>query len=122
MKSSSSGVNPQRRATRAPSSGHELNRVRVQLRGALGQPQHLDANHLVLLVEIQHDPRRHFFGLDDRRVVQAQLQSVPFAVNLQFHNLPFIVRSKYTLTTRSGATVVLTTTRNTRFPRSGIWR
>jgi hypothetical protein len=36
------------RHRRAPSNGHELKRLRVQLRGALGQPQHLDANYLVL--------------------------------------------------------------------------
>src|ERR1019366_3321974 len=96
-----------------PSNGHELQRLRIQLRSALGEPQHFDANHLVLLVEIQHDARRHLFRFDNWRVVQAQVKSVRFAVNLQFHSLPLIVRSKYTLTTRSGATVVLTTTRST---------
>jgi hypothetical protein len=67
---------------------------------------------------LKSSTRRQFIGLDDARVVKPQVKSVGFAVNFQLHSLPFIVRSKYTLTTRSGATVVLTTTLRTRFSGS----
>src|SRR5437867_6417774 len=104
------------------SNCHELKGLGVQLRCAFGEIEHLDAHYLVLLIEIQHYARRDFFRLDNPRVVKAQIKGVGLAVNFQFHSLPFIVRSKYTLTTRSGATVVLTTTRSTRLSCSGILR
>src|SRR5205814_2260693 len=88
------------------SNSDELKSLRIQLWGALGEVEHLDADHLILLVEIQDHPWRNLLRLDNRRVVKAQVKSVGFAVNLQFHSLPFIVRSKYTLTTRSGTTVL----------------
>jgi hypothetical protein len=41
---------------------------------------------------------------------------------VQSHNLPFILRSKNTLTTRFGSTALFTATRSTRSPNSGMER
>jgi hypothetical protein len=95
-----------------------LELLEVKAGGALGEIEHLDTDHLILRAEVQHDSWGHFLGLHDGRVVQAEMKGVGFTVNLQSHSLPFIVRSKYTLTTRSGTTVLFITTRNTRSPDS----
>src|ERR1039457_2795163 len=106
----------------ASSGGLILQLLQVQFRRAFGEMQKFDTDHLIVLVKIQHHARRNFLGLDDFGIIQPQVKRVGFFVHMQFHSLPFIVRSKNTLTTRTGSTVVLTATRKTRPPNSGIFR
>src|SRR5258706_74326 len=84
-------------------------------------PENLNAYYLVLLVVVQHDARSYFLGFYDSRIVQTQIKSISLGIYFQLHNFPFILRSKYPLTTRSGTTCVFTMTRSTRLPNSGIF-
>src|SRR5207248_1065641 len=63
---------------------------------------------------------RDFLRLNDLGIVQTQVKCVGFLVHVQPHNLPFILRSKNTLTTRFGSTVLFTVTRSTRPPTQGF--
>lgn len=109
-------------ANEALSRGLEFQLVQLQFGRAPGQMEDFNTDNLIALIKVQHYPGRHFLRFDDLGIIQSQVERVGFLVHVQFHSLPFIVRSKNTLTTRTGSTVVLTTTRNTRFPNSGIRR
>ena len=64
--------------------------------------ENLDADNLVLVVEIENDAGLHFLGLDDLGIVQAKIQRVGILGEVNFQGLPFCVRSKNTVTTLAG--------------------
>src|ERR1035437_7886688 len=87
---------------------------------AFGKIKHFNTHDRVLAVVIHYDARRHFLRLDDFGIVLPQVKRVRFVVHMQPHSLLFIFLSTNSLTTRFGSTVVLTATRNTRPPNTGI--
>ena len=107
----------------APASGSlVLQLLKIELRRTARKVKHLNADYLVVLVEVQHHAGGDFFGFDDFGVIQPEIERVGFFIDVQFHSLPFMVRSKNTLTTRFGSTDVFTATRRIRPPSSGMGR
>src|SRR5205823_6616570 len=100
----------------------KFQRRRFQIRRALGQVEHFHSNDFISFVIIENHTGRDFLRLNDLGIVQTQVKRVGFLVHVQSHNLPFILRSKNTLTTRFGSTVLFTVTRSTLPPNSGIRR
>lgn len=96
--------------------------LRLGLWRAFGKIKHFNSYDRIFAVVIHNDPRRDLLRFDDLGIIQPQIKRVGFFVHVQSHNLPFIFRSKNILTTRLGSTAVLTATRNTRPPNSGILR
>ena len=66
---------------------------------------------LFVFVVIENHARRDFLRFNDLGVIQPQVKRVGFLVHVQSHILPSILRSKNTLTTRFGSTVLFTATR-----------
>jgi hypothetical protein len=79
-----------------------------------GQLQQLYSHDVSGRVEIQDHPGFDLFGFNDRGVVEAEVQRVAVRVDLEPHSLPFIRRSKNTVTIRSGIFPGFTTLRKTR--------
>ena len=93
-----------------------LYRLKFQRRGfqsrrPLGQVERLDANDFFFFVVIENYAGRDFLRFNDLGVIQPQVKRVGFLVHVQSHILPSILRSKNTLTTRFGSTVLFTATR-----------
>src|SRR6267143_6705940 len=72
--------------------GFEL--LQVALGDAPLEVEHLDADNLLLGVEVQHDARLHLLGLDNLLVVQAKVKRIDFTVVADSHVLPRCRRSK----------------------------
>ena len=67
----------------APVSGAPvLQLLEIELGRTTRKVEHLDADHLVVLVEVQHHARRDFFGLDDLRIIQSQVERVGFFIDV----------------------------------------
>lgn len=66
----------------------------MEPRRAFGQLEHLNADDLVTLVEIKNDPRRHFVRLKNRRLIETQVESIGFFIDLKFYNSPFMLRQR----------------------------
>jgi hypothetical protein len=81
---------------------HEFQSAWIQLGRALGEFENFHGDDALSFVVVQHDTWRDFFRLDGFRIVELRIQGIGFLVHVQFQSLPFITRSKYTLTTRSG--------------------
>ena len=61
----------------APASGSlVLQFLRIELRRTARKVKHLDADHLVVLVEVQHHAGGDFFGFDDFGVIQSEIERV----------------------------------------------
>ena len=60
----------------------EFQRGEVQVGGAFGEVEHFYADDLVGLVVVEHDAGRDLFGLDDGRVIKAQVEGVGFFVDV----------------------------------------
>ena len=75
----------------------ELKFLEVEPGSALGEVQNLHTDYLILLVEVEPDSRCHLFGLDHPGIVQPEAQGVSLGIHFQPHNLPFLLRSNYTL-------------------------
>ena len=81
--------------------------------------EHFHTDDFARFIEIKDYAGRHLFRLDDFRVIQTEIQGVRLGIEMQLHSLFFMVRSKNTLTTRHGATLVFVATLSTLFPYSG---
>ena len=75
---------------------HEFEGGEVQVGGTLGQVEHFDADDLVGLIVIEDDAGRDFFGFDDGRVVETQVEGVGFFVDVEFHVVRVAARPRIT--------------------------
>src|SRR5438552_13823289 len=84
-------------------SGNEhFELLQVALGDAPLEVEHLDADDLLLGVEVEHDARLHLLGLDNLRIVEPKVKRVDLLVVTDSHILPRCRRSKYTVTIRGG--------------------
>src|SRR3989475_8854762 len=72
--------------------GFEL--LQVALGDTPLEVEHLDADNLLIGVEVQHDARLQLLGLDNLRVVQAKVKRIDLRVVADSHVLPRCRRSK----------------------------
>jgi hypothetical protein len=86
---------------------------------AFAEVEDLDADHIVGRVVVQHHARLDFLGLDNRGLVEPQIQRITLFVDLKSHDSPLRRRSEKTVTTIGGLAFVFTTTRRMRPLRSG---
>src|SRR5437879_13323056 len=84
------------------SGNEDFELLQVALGDAPLEVEHLDADNLLLGVEVQHDARLHLLGLDNLRVVQAKVKRIDLRVVADSHVLPRCRRSKQMVTTRGG--------------------
>jgi hypothetical protein len=54
--------------------------------------QTFNAHNLVVIVEVKQDAGIDLFRLDDRRVIQAEIDGVGFLIKLEFHILARLVQ------------------------------
>src|SRR6266850_6969459 len=67
------------------SSNEDFELLQVALGDAPLEVEHLDADNLLLGVEVQHDARLHLLGLDNLRVVQAKVRRIDLRVVADSH-------------------------------------
>ena len=65
----------------------ELHLLETGRRNPLTDIPDLDANDLILVIEIEHDARLDFLGLNDTRIVDPKIKRVGFLVEMNFHSL-----------------------------------
>jgi hypothetical protein len=68
----------------------KLKLAQIQLGRAFGKMEKLHADHLIAVIEIQHDARRYFFRFDDFGFIEPEIKRVRCLVHMQSHSLPFI--------------------------------
>jgi len=64
----------------------EVNVLKVSGWHTFLDAQDLDADYLIIGIVIEDDTGLHFGGLDDLRIVQAQVERVGFRVVVHFHS------------------------------------
>ena len=60
----------------------EFQRGEVQVGGAFGEVEHFYADDLVGLVVVEDDAGRDLFGLDDSRVIKAEVEGIGLFVDM----------------------------------------
>ncbi len=89
------------------SSDLELDLPKVGRWNAIGYLQHLNADDLIVGVEVEHDAGVDLLRLDDRGIVQAEVQGIGVGIDVKLHSLFLDVGSTYAVTTRGGFVVSL---------------